>query len=183
MSKITLLTFWSLLISSCGKQIHNIPSNQDLPLQTRLLNFLDECEKEGFSGTVLVQMSDSILLREGYGKSNRKQSSANSITTIFDIGSVTKQFTAAAIQKLQMNGMIQISDDIGTYIPELNSEKSALSIHQLLTHTAGLQEAIGEDENQIKERDFLDRINRSNLVHAPGEKYLYSNIGYRLLGI
>ena len=185
MSKLglTVLALLTLAIIGCEKEIHNIPPDNGQPLQERLLEYLNQCEIEGFSGSVLIQLSDSILIQQGYGKSNRAENIENSINTIFDIGSVTKQFTASAILKLEMDELIDLSNSIGTHVSGLTNEKSALTIHQLLTHTSGLQESVGGDEEQISKNDFIVRVNQTNLKHTPGEKYRYSNIGYSLLGI
>lgn len=184
MKKVIKYILGFFLVISCSKnKIHDIPSNNDGLLQDRLLSFLNECEKEGFSGSVVIQVSDSVLIEKGYGKSNKDANIKNTTTTIFDIGSVTKQFTAAAVLKLEMDGLIDLSEKVGFYIPELNSEKGEISIHQLLTHTSGLKESVGKDEEQIEEDDFIDKVNASNLKYEPGEQYHYSNLGYSLLGI
>lgn len=176
--------FWNILLVSCNKNvIHYIPQVKDEVLQQRIISFLDEYEKEGFSGSVLVQVGDSVFVEAGYGMSNRSENIENTNATIFDIGSVTKQFTAAAILKLEMNGLIELSDKIVKYIPELNSEKADISVHQLLTHTSGLNESVGNDEEQISKGDFINKVNSVKLKYSPGEKYHYSNVGYSILGI
>ncbi|MBK8417038.1 MAG: serine hydrolase [Bacteroidetes bacterium] len=67
---------------------------------------------------------------------------------MFDIGSLTKQFTAAAILKLEMQGKLSTSDTITKYFQNVPVDKSTISIHDLLRHQSGLQSNLGEDSTQ-----------------------------------
>ena len=103
--------------------------------------------------------------------------------TVFSIGSITKQFTAAAIMKLEAQGKLSVNDALSKYFPDAPGDKKNITLHQLLTHTAGFPEVLGEDYDTIDSKEFTALAMKSALLHKPGETYLYSNVGYSLLGI
>lgn len=138
--------------------------------------------QNGFSGAVLVARSGKILLSRGYGMSNREQVVPNTNQTAYLIGSITKQFTAAAILKLQMMGKLDVQDRISKYFKKVPQDKRKITIHHLLTHTSGLADAIGDDFEPISRDEFIRRALSSKLQHKPGKQYQYSNVGYSLLG-
>ncbi|MEM8889674.1 MAG: serine hydrolase domain-containing protein [Bacteroidota bacterium] len=149
----------------------------------RMERYLEDFEKAGFTGAVLVAEKGEILLRKGYGESDRAKGVPNKPETIFDMGSISKQFTAAAILKLEMQGKLKVEDKASDYLPELEGPRKDITLHQLLTHTAGLPGAIGSDEELIPRADYFKRLNGRNLLQAPGEKHVYSNVGYTLLAL
>lgn len=181
MKHLTLLSLF-LAVFACSSKIHDVPNNE-LGIKEKLEKYLATCEEEGFSGTVLVEKEGEILISAGYGKLRKKSDLANTAEAIFDIGSITKQFTATAILVLEMQNKLSVEDRIGKYLPKLNEEKAKISIHQLLTHTAGFKGALGRDRELISDIDFIQKVNESKLIFSPGEKYDYSNVGYTLLGI
>lgn len=182
MKQFILIFLPVLFVLSCGPSFDDIPIKGN-SLGERLTFFLEECEQRGFSGSILIEIEDSTYINTGYGESNRATGTENTEVTVFDIGSVTKQFTGAGVLKLNVNGLIELSDEIGDYLPTLNEEKAKLTIHQLLTHTSGLRLTIGKDEDQISKADFIEKVNSCKLKHQPGEQYLYSNVGYTLLAM
>src|SRR5262249_27224274 len=102
---------------------------------------------------------------------------------LFSIGSITKQFTAAAILKLQMQGKLSVRDPIAKYLPNVPQDKSAITLHHLLTHSAGLESGFGPGDFEAVTRDeIIKRALASKLRSAPGKQYHYSNAGYSLLG-
>src|SRR6185295_1301802 len=72
---------------------------------------------------------------------------------------------------------------VSKYFPDAPADKKDITIHQLLTHTSGFQEVLGEDYDTIDSKEFTVLAMKSPLVHKPGEAYLYSNVGYSLLGM
>ena len=151
---------------------------------TKLINtYLTELEKVGFSGSVLVEINGKKVISKGYGFSNKAKSIKNEPTTVFGIGSLTKQFTAAAILKLEMQGKLSIDDKINKYFDNVPIEKSSITIHDLLRHQSGLQSVVGRDYDKISTVEFLDTVMKSKLRFEVGQKYSYSNIGYSLLGM
>ncbi|GAA4389392.1 serine hydrolase domain-containing protein [Hymenobacter koreensis] len=140
-------------------------------------------EGTGFAGVVLVGRSDSLVWQQGYGDADRQRHVRNGPATAFDVGSLTKQFTAAAILALEQDGRLTVQDSLGMYFPSAPADKRGITLHQLLTHTAGLREYLGRDERWLSQPDFLRQTLRSKLVFAPGSAYQYSNVGYSLLAV
>jgi CubicO group peptidase (beta-lactamase class C family) len=158
------------------------PGESD-PLIQKIADYLDQEGENGFSGTVLVKIPGQPLFTASYGFSNQEKGIKNSAETVFDIGSLTKQFTAAAILKLEMDGKLSVHDKISRYIPDIQSDKSNITIHHLLTHTSGLPYQIGTDHEVISRSELINRISESTLANQPGESHQFSNAGYNLLGV
>jgi len=140
-----------------------------------------------FNGAALVAKKGTILLNKGYGWKDVATKTLNDSNTIFQIGSVTKTFTAAIILKLQELKKLSIYDPIIKYIPEYpNGEK--ITVQQLLTHTSGIFN-IDVDETDtiawipVSKKIMLSYFQNRPLGFEPGTKYSYSNSGYFLLGM
>jgi len=136
-----------------------------------------------FSGVILVAKNDSILFNKAYGKKNNQKNGLNDLNTVFDICSITKQFTSAGIMKLSMQNKISINDKLSKYFETVPNDKKNITIHQLLTHTSGLTEGIGGDYDTVTEEEFLSQVFSSKLLSPVGDEFHYSNIGYSLLGL
>ncbi|WP_150451470.1 serine hydrolase domain-containing protein [Arenibacter lacus] len=152
-------------------------------LGTRMDEYLQRTESLGFSGAVLLSKDGETLLNKGYGYADRENKKKNTANAIFSTGSVTKQFTAAAIMKLEMMGKLKTTDKITVYLEEVPQDKTNISIHHLLTHTSGLPGAIGDDFEEISKEAYLKQALNSDLKFNPGENFNYSNVGYSLLAI
>ncbi|NSX56298.1 serine hydrolase domain-containing protein [Parasulfitobacter algicola] len=100
---------------------------------------------------------------------------------LVDIGSITKFITAVAVLRLVDDGAFALDTPISQLIKNVPTDKQQITVHQLLTHSSGLIETTGSDEEQLDRIAFLDRVMSSKLMHAPGQEYLYSNAGYSLL--
>jgi CubicO group peptidase (beta-lactamase class C family) len=137
---------------------------------------------KGFSGAVLVVKDGKVILAKGYGMANRERKTRVTLDTVFDIGSLVKQFTAAAILKLEMQDKLRTSDPISTYFKNVPPDKATMTLHHLLTHTAGLPAQIGGDYEVISRDEYIKRALATKLLSAPGERYNYSNVDYSLLG-
>lgn len=149
----------------------------------RINGYLDRLEKVGFSGTVLVEIDGKKVILKGYGFRDEKLNLKNTRETIFDIGSIAKQFTAAAILKLEMDGKLSTNDKITRYFTGVPEDKAGITIHQLLRHNSGLPGGVGKDFEPITDAEFLDKVFKSQLRFEPGARFSYSNIGYSLLGM
>jgi CubicO group peptidase (beta-lactamase class C family) len=93
---------------------YSVPeSNNDiLEYSKRLDNYFENLREHGFSGSILIENAGKVIRSAGFGFSNRELQIENNIHTVFDIGSVTKQFTTAAILKLEMQGKLSVDDSI-----------------------------------------------------------------------
>lgn len=102
--------------------------------------------------------------------------------TVFPVGSITKQFTAAAILKLEMQGKLRVEDPISRFIGGVPPDKADISLHHLLTHSAGLKGNYGpSDFEPVTREEIIERIMAAPLNTQPGSIYEYSNAGYSLL--
>ena len=152
------------------------------PAGATLDDYLDRMSRLGWSGVALVARHDSVLLAKGYGLADRSAGRPVTDSTVFSLGSITKQFTAAAILKLEQEGRLRTTDSIGRYLPNVPSDKRGITVHELLTHTAGLREDYGPSDFEPVERaEYIARVMSAPLVTPPGAAYRYSNAGYSLL--
>lgn len=141
---------------------------------------------------VAVDRADEPRIFRAYGMADLEHAVPISDSTIFEAGSVAKQFTAAAVILLVLDGKISLDDDVRTYIPELPDYGTPITIRHLLNHTSGLRDwgsvaAIagwGRSHRTHTHAHVLDILSRqSELNHAPGDEYSYTNSGYNLLAI
>jgi CubicO group peptidase (beta-lactamase class C family) len=144
--------------------------------------------KKKFMGTVLVARGNDILLDKGYGLANVEWNIPNSPKTKFRIGSITKQFTAAAILLLQERGSLNVDDRVKKYMPDAPAAWDKITIFNLLTHTSGIPDFTGFADYDSLERlattpeKLVTRFRDKPLDFQPGENWKYSNSGYVLLG-
>ena len=140
----------------------------------------------GFSGTILIAKGGEILVNKGYGMANYECNVPNTPQTIFQIASVSKSFTAAAIMILEEQGLLSVADPMTKFIPDYpNSDK--ITVHHLLTHTSGIPNVNDYPEYSQKSRfpNTLEQIiamfKNKALDKEPGASYRYSNSNYNLL--
>jgi CubicO group peptidase (beta-lactamase class C family) len=182
LSIFAIIPFAVGLLSACSQVSKPSQPQQDSVLLS-ISRYLDREGENGFNGVVLVKIPGNDPMIRSFGYSNEEQLIPNSEQTAFNIGSITKQFTGAAILKLEMLGKIKVEDSIGKYLPELVPEKHQITFHQLLTHTSGLPTDIDTEGEVITREMLLRRINELPLISKPGESYHYSHAGYNLLGL
>ena len=138
-------------------------------------------EAFGYSGGYYFAQDGQALASSGYGMADRARDVPITADTIFDIGSVAKQFTGAAILRLEEMGRLRTSDPISAHFPAVPSDKQGMTIHHLLTHSSGLPHDVGEVLTRPSREEAVRDILATPLRTAPGEKYAYSNAGYALL--
>ncbi|HEX9941724.1 MAG TPA: serine hydrolase domain-containing protein [Thermoanaerobaculia bacterium] len=155
----------------------------DAALKEELDRFMSRLEAFGFSGSLLVARDGRIVLEKGYGFADRERGVPFTAETGFDIGSITKQFTAAAILKLEMAGKLKVTDPIAKYFEGVPEDKSGITLHHLLTHSAGLEDVFGGDYEEMPRDRLVKTALASKLLWPPGTRYRYSNAGYSLLAI
>lgn len=174
---ITIFTLVFFVSTSCGQtKIENDTLQQ-------INTYLTEIEKVGFNGSVLVELDGKKVISNGYGFANKEKQINNSSTTVFDIGSITKQFTAAAILKLEMQGKLSTEDRLSKFFENLPEDKVMITIHDLLRHQSGLISNVGKDYEKISKEEFLNKVLASELRFEVGSSFSYSNIGYSLLAM
>lgn len=144
--------------------------------------YLTKATQDGFKGVALVAKKGKIIFAKGYGIADRKKRIAFDQNSVFDIGSITKQFTGAAILKLEMEGKLKTTDYLKKYLPSLPKHMHKITLHHLLTHSAGLPGGLGSDEEVLDQKSYLKRLYPRKLSDSFGS-FAYSNVGYSLLAI
>src|SRR5256714_4648405 len=139
-----------------------------------------------------VSLNGELLFENAFGLADMEFNVPNTPQTIFESGSVAKQFTAAAIVMLQQEGKLSLEDPVRKYIPELPDYGSPLTIRHLLNHTSGIRDwgtvmsltGAGRGDRLISQDLAFDVITHQRaLDFTPGSEYSYSNSGYNLLAI
>ncbi len=138
-----------------------------------------------FNGSVLIARKGKILLEKGYGFKNFRDSTLNGPNTIYQIASVTKQFTSTVVQKLVELKKLALTDKLSKFYPGLLHGDS-ITIENLLTHTSGIIDHYNDSSSTpatgIEEEKLLTAIKKYGLDFSPGTNWHYSNSGYQLLG-
>lgn len=185
MSSVTLQKTEDASLAVLGTKMGNVPA-LGKAIDSYVSSLADNAH---FRGAVLVTRGKDLILREGYGSATAAEK--NRPTTTFQIGSLTKQFTAAAILKMieDSQGKIKLTDKINQYLPAEYQSKNYdnVTLHELLSHTSGLPSYTDDPDYPQKAKNLtIDKIlldAKSNKIapEAAG-KYKYSNTGYLLLG-
>src|SRR5687767_15976349 len=131
-------------------------------------------------------------LEKAYGMADLEHGVANKADTIFEVGSVSKQFTAAAVLLLARDGKLSLDDKVRKYIPEMPDVAADVTIRQMLNHTAGLRDWGGlaaiegwpRTSRVHTHAHVLDFVSRQRMLNfEPGTRWSYSNTGYNLAAI
>src|SRR5689334_12055639 len=188
---------WSLgaaalmvVAASAGAQQVRAASNA---LSTRIDQIFAPWDRPGSPGCAVgVGRDGRVLYAHGYGSANLEYDVPITAASIFESGSVAKQFTAAAIELLAQDGKLSLDDDIRKYLPEVPDFGETIRIRHLLTHTSGLRdqwellgiEGRGPGTQVHSPATTLDLVaHQKALNFPPGSEYSYSNTGYALAGI
>ena len=155
------------------------PSKSELVAKKKISQLVEDAKNKGLTGYVYVSSCGDVLLSQAAGAQNEAKQIANSMTTVFDIGSNTKQFTAAAILKLAEQKKLSLEQPLSAFFSDVPSDKADITIHQLLTHSAGFQESMGRDFQPLSKAEFIQKA--FALSMKPKDVYRYSNIGYSFL--
>ena len=175
----------AVLIAALCVVVVSFSQNISAKLDTILSTY---AHQHKFNGSVMVAKKSIILLNKGYGYRNAAGKVVNDENTIYQLGSITKQFTAAIILKLQEEKKLSVQDKLSKYFPAYPKGDS-ITIEQLLTHTSGIY-------NYTQNGDFMSKevtnpANREKIMalfkdkpldFSPGTGWNYSNSGYSLLG-
>ncbi|MBI4721016.1 MAG: serine hydrolase [Chitinivibrionia bacterium] len=160
-----------------------------MPSKDALVASLFEPLGDGASpgAAVLVSRNGSIVYEKGFGYADIGNKVPATPDTKFRIGSVTKQFTAASILKLQEDGLLSVNDPLSKYFPDF-PRGDEVRLHHLLTHTSGIHsytdqpDFLDEVQLEIDSDDVVELIQGFEYDFNPGEKWQYCNSGYFLLG-
>ena len=130
-----------------------------------------------------------LVFSRGYGMANLEHNIALTDRSVFRIGSVSKQFTAAAIALLAQDDSLSLDDDVRRFLPELPEYDHLITIRHFLNHTSGIRDYLTvmylagyRDDDWYTDQDAIDILVRQDeLNFDPGDEFLYSNAGYFLL--
>jgi CubicO group peptidase (beta-lactamase class C family) len=166
----------------------------DSVLQTRIASLSPDIDRylepyvagNNFSGTILVAEGDAIYINKGYGMAVQEHAVPNTADTRFQIGSISKTFTAAATLLLAEEGRVGLDDRLSTFIPDF-PDGDLITIRHLLSHTSGIPRFVFRSDyrtasrSPMSTRELIDWFRNAPLQNEPGGQYSYSNANYALL--
>lgn len=147
--------------------------------------------KAGAAGlAVAVARDGKVIISKGYGVAEVEHDVEANGNSMFRVGSITKQFTAAAIMRLVEQGRIGLDDSITKHLPKYNTQGREITIRHLLTHSSGIRSytevtriMVDQPEREFTHQELIDMVQDEPLAFEPGSKVVYSNTGYYLLGM
>jgi CubicO group peptidase (beta-lactamase class C family) len=169
----------------------NIPALTAQVSEPRVDQIFAAYNKAGSPGCALGVIQDgNFIYRKGYGQASLELGVPLSPESVFYMGSVSKQFTAASVVLLSERGLLSLDDDVRKYIPELPDYGHTITLREMLHHTSGLRDFLtltdisGRHYSDIhSEAETLNLIERQKgLNNIPGDEYIYSNTNFFLLG-
>ena len=191
-TKNLLLFIFLFAFQFCFAQI----SPELTPIISKLRTQLGgDLAKDNIHGSISVAIikNDHMLWAGAFGFANETDDRAADSTTIYRIGSITKTFTATLLMQLVEEGKIKLDDPVENYLPEIKSIKGydnsdKITFRQLASHTAGLNrepDVRGGDIGSLDQwqTQLLAFIPYCSTYAKPGQRFLYSNIGFALLGL
>lgn len=184
-----MLSITALLVSACI--VHSQP-----PTDAAITAAADKLAAQALSRTgaaglsVAVARDGKVIHSKGYGLAEVEHDVKADGDSMFRMGSITKQFTTAAIMRLVEQGKFGIDDPITKHVPGYNTQGREITIRHLLTHTSGIKsyteiKRVMEDEpeREFTHQEMLDIVQNEPLAFEPGTAHAYSNTGYYLLGM
>ena len=139
------------------------------------------------SAAVSVVKDGRVVYSAGHGLANRELRIVATDTTLYEIGSISKQFAALAVMLLVEDGTLHLDDSLSRWIPEVPADWSAITIRHVLTHTSGLKDFDGGPDisygREWSVPDYIAMIAKYPLEFAPGTRLAYTSSGYPLLGL
>jgi CubicO group peptidase (beta-lactamase class C family) len=180
----------SLVVAAQSQLASSVNQPSEKPLTEKADQLFAPWSKPDSPGCALGVIKDGkIIYKRGYGMANLDYSIPISATSVFYIGSTSKQLTAASVALLARQGKLSLDDDIRKYLPEMPQYESPVTIRHLIHHTSGIRdylELMGlagmPHENIYTDQELINLIARQKRLNfKPGDKHLYSNSGYFLL--
>tara|TARA_R110000868_G_scaffold121034_3_gene321129 strand:+ start:23746 stop:25401 length:1656 start_codon:yes stop_codon:yes gene_type:complete len=179
---ITILSFLLVtlfFVSSVNAQ--NLEQKVDAYLKTNY-------PSDGPGVSFLIAKDGKPIYQKAFGMANLELKVPLNKNNVFEIGSITKQFTAVAILMLEEQGKLKIEDEITKYIPDYPTNGKIITIHHLLNHTSGIKSYtdmpgfLGLARTDMSPKELIEVFKNEPMDFEPGEKFQYNNSGYILLG-
>lgn len=178
-----LVGLFSVISLACAQPMEALKDELD----RELMNYIASEKGPGISAAVSV---DGVVVYSGQaGFRNLETGMEVSKDSVFRIGSITKQFTAAAILKLQDMKRLSVNDSVVDHLPGMPSRWRAIRLSNLLNHTSGIPSYsehiadIDHADEQVAHKDIINSIRKKKLLFKPGKKWDYSNTNFYLLGM
>ncbi|MDQ8027920.1 MAG: serine hydrolase domain-containing protein [Brevundimonas sp.] len=188
------LVGWGLIRPASAPEVRSEPLPPRPPVEVvetlpGLKGQLDHWGATGqFTGGVLVARGDQVLFRQVYGPANREEGRAMALNTRFRLASISKQFTAAAILRLQDEGKLSVDDPVCKYIQPCPAAWQPIRLRHLLSHTSGIPDLMARPGWGVRRvtpatpAELTEDSKRFGLQFEPGTKVRYNNAGFNLLG-
>lgn len=187
MKKAICLKYLLLVITVLSLNSQSISYSQNL--ESDIDSLLQEKYQDNAPGaTFLIARGGNVIYSKAFGLANLELNVPMQTDNVFEIGSMTKQFTAISILMLMEKGKLNLGDDITKFIPDYPTNGNKITIHHLLTHTSGIKNFTSiKGLNEISKQDLapielIDFFKNEPIDFLPGEKFKYSNSGYVVLG-
>ncbi|MPZ18337.1 MAG: serine hydrolase [Luteitalea sp.] len=170
-----------MLMAACAVGAEPDAARMDAVVASRV-------EADQFSGSVLVQRGQETIFAKSVGWANAEHDVPNRAETKFRIGSITKQFTAAAVLLLEEDGKLRVQDPVSVHVADAPEAWKGIRIHHLLSHTSGIPSFTSFPEyrelklTEMSAADIVKVFRDKPLEFEPGTRFQYSNSGYLLLG-
>ncbi|PKG42307.1 serine hydrolase domain-containing protein [Psychroflexus sp. MES1-P1E] len=187
---LLILIIGFICLISCKKNTEIAKSEPVINEKTLKLDTLysELFDNGSFNGSVLIAENGQIIFEKSYGFADEQTNRKLNDSTVFELASVSKQFTAMGIVQLEKEGKISYQDDISKYVPELIDYKG-ITIKNLLNHTGGLPDYMGIadknwDKSKIATNDDILKMFKQvqpKKLFEPNERWDYSNTGYLIL--
>jgi D-alanyl-D-alanine carboxypeptidase len=191
MKKSPALLLWVVLMvaigpGAAGSEVRSDQSH--VPIATSIDQYFRPFIKSDEPGGAVIVVKDGkVIFRKAYGMANLELSVKMEPEMVFCIGSLTKQFTAVAVVRLAEKGQLSLTDPIGKYFPDFPSSRQ-IQIQHLLTHTSGIKDYIPLEDfhsrmrEDLSNADVIEIVQKEPLEFLPGEKCVYSNSNFALIG-
>ncbi|MBK7554054.1 MAG: beta-lactamase family protein [Flavobacteriales bacterium] len=155
-------------------------SAQHAALGQRCDSLLLALVDDAYGAAVLISLHDTVILSAGYGFIDSAHRHAPTDSTLFNLASISKSFTAVCIAQLEAQGLLHRSDTLTRFFPDLPADKRWITIEHCLTHTSGLAQNYAADGTRTLD-EAVAAIGRDTLDTLPGTAFRYSNENYELL--
>ncbi|MBK8608508.1 MAG: serine hydrolase [Chitinophagaceae bacterium] len=158
-------------------------------LETQFDKLLSAEYKPGEPGAaVLIAKNGKVIYRKAFGNADLELNVPMKAENVFELGSITKQFTAVSVLMLMEQGKLQLDNSITRFIPDYPTQGKKITVHQLLNHTSGIKSYTDMDNfkklarTDMSPTELIDVFKNEPMDFDPGEKWKYNNSGYILLG-
>lgn len=171
-------------------QKEEVASSVQSPIEKEIISALNEIYPANEPGVAaLLYKQGEVVFRGGFGMANLEHDISIEPDMVFRLGSITKQFTSAGIMMLKEEGKLEIDDPITKFLPDYPTNGHTITIRHLLTHTSGIKSYTSMPDfmklmrTDLTVDEMMDVFKNEPMDFAPGEKYLYNNSAYFLLGV